>query len=123
MLPSLEFALKPDLLRPGEDASPLWDMSFPGAILPGPVEDSTRLAEDQEHGRRKRSTRRPRTRGCLLKGCEQRFHPLDARRAIAVRGAGERRGNGRGGRRPGETFQGASNHLRTTRVQRRPASC
>ena len=45
----------------------------------GPVEDSTRPAEDQEHGRRKRSTRRPRTRGCLLKGCEQRFHPLDAR--------------------------------------------
>jgi len=45
----------------------------------GPIEDSTRPAEEQEHCRRKRSTRRPRARGCLLKGCEQRFHPLDAR--------------------------------------------
>lgn len=45
----------------------------------GPDEDSTRPAEDQEHGRRKRPPRRPRTRVCLLKGCEQRFHPRQAR--------------------------------------------
>jgi hypothetical protein len=45
----------------------------------GPDEDSTRPAADQEHGRRKRPTRRPRTRGCLLKGCNQRFHPREAR--------------------------------------------
>ena len=45
----------------------------------GPVEDSTRPAKDQEHGGRKRPTRRPRTRGCLLKGCHQRFRPLEAR--------------------------------------------
>jgi hypothetical protein len=45
----------------------------------GPVEDFTRLAEDQEHGRRKRPTRRRRTRTCLLKGCEQRFRPREAR--------------------------------------------
>lgn len=29
-----EFAVKPDLLRPGEDASPLRGMSFPGGALP-----------------------------------------------------------------------------------------
>ena len=45
----------------------------------GPDEDSTRPADDQEHGRRKRPTRRPRTRGCLLKGCNRRFHPREAR--------------------------------------------
>ncbi len=45
----------------------------------GPAEDSTLLAGDQESGQRKGPTRRPRTRGCLLKGCEQRFHPLQAR--------------------------------------------
>jgi len=45
----------------------------------GPVEDSTRPAEDQEHGTAARSGCRPRnaprTRRCLLKGCEQPFHP------------------------------------------------
>jgi hypothetical protein len=44
----------------------------------GPVEDSTRSAQDQEHGGRKRLTRRPRARGCLLKGCNQRFRPVKA---------------------------------------------
>jgi len=45
-----------------------------------PDEDSTRPAEDQEHGGwRKRPARRPRTRSCLLKGCDQRFHPRQAR--------------------------------------------
>jgi hypothetical protein len=45
----------------------------------GPVEDSTRPAQDQEHGGRERLTRRPRTRSCLLKGCDQRFRPVEAR--------------------------------------------
>jgi len=45
----------------------------------GPVEDSTRSAQGQEHGGRKRLARRPRTRGCLLKGCDQRFRPVAAR--------------------------------------------
>ena len=45
----------------------------------GPVEDSTRPAKDQKPGRRRCATRRPRTRRCLLKGCEQRFHPRRAR--------------------------------------------
>lgn len=40
----------------------------------GPPESPTPQAENQE-GRRKRLARRPRTRRCLLKGCEQRFHP------------------------------------------------
>lgn len=44
----------------------------------GPAEDSTCAAEDREHGRRKRPTRRPRTRSCLLKGCERRFRPQRA---------------------------------------------
>ena len=45
----------------------------------GPDEDSTLPAEDREHGRRKRPARRPRTRCCLLKGCERRFRPQRAR--------------------------------------------
>jgi hypothetical protein len=44
----------------------------------GPPESPTPQAENQE-GRRKRLARRPRTRHCLLKGCEQRFHPRQAR--------------------------------------------
>ena len=45
----------------------------------GPVEDSTHLAPVQQHGGGKRPTRRPRTRACLLKGCERRFRPVAAR--------------------------------------------
>jgi hypothetical protein len=44
----------------------------------GPPESPTGQSENQE-GRRKRSTRRPRKRLCLLKGCEKRFHPRQAR--------------------------------------------
>lgn len=44
----------------------------------GPPESATRQAGNQE-GRRKRLARRPRMRRCLLKGCEQRFHPRQAR--------------------------------------------
>ncbi len=40
----------------------------------GPPENRTNPAEKQE-ARRRQSTRRPRKRCCLLKGCEQRFHP------------------------------------------------
>jgi hypothetical protein len=45
----------------------------------GPPESPTRHPENQEAGQRKRSARRPRLRRCLLKGCEQRFHPRQAR--------------------------------------------
>jgi hypothetical protein len=44
----------------------------------GPSESPTGQAENQE-GRRKRLARRPRTRLCLLKGCEERFHPRQSR--------------------------------------------
>jgi hypothetical protein len=44
----------------------------------GPSERPTGHPENQE-GRPKRLARRPRTRLCLLKGCEQRFHPRQAR--------------------------------------------
>lgn len=45
----------------------------------GPPEDCTRQADDQERGGgRKRPARRPRTRPCLLKGCERPFRPLRA---------------------------------------------
>jgi hypothetical protein len=44
----------------------------------GPPENPTGHRENQE-GRGKRLTRRPRMRCCLLKGCEQRFHPRQAR--------------------------------------------
>src|SRR6266581_1818231 len=45
----------------------------------GPPENRTKPAEKQECGQRRRVHRRPRTRQCLLKGCEQRFHPRQAR--------------------------------------------
>ena len=44
----------------------------------GPPENPTGHPENQE-GRRKRLPRRPRMRCCLLKGCEERFHPRQAR--------------------------------------------
>jgi hypothetical protein len=44
----------------------------------GPFESLTGQAKNQE-GRRKRLARRPRRRPCLLKGCEQRFTPRQAR--------------------------------------------
>jgi hypothetical protein len=43
-----------------------------------PSENPTNPAEKQAAGRRQLA-RRPRTRRCLLKGCEQRFHPRRAR--------------------------------------------
>jgi hypothetical protein len=43
----------------------------------GPPESATGHPENQE-GRRKRLARRPRRRRCLLKGCEQCFHPRQA---------------------------------------------
>jgi hypothetical protein len=52
----------------------------------GPVEDSTRPDEEQEHGRRKHPTRRPRTRSCLLKGCERRFSPQRAQQRYCSEG-------------------------------------
>jgi hypothetical protein len=49
----------------------------------GPPENSTRHPENQGAGRRKRRARGRRgvlrTRRCLLKGCEQHFHPRQAR--------------------------------------------
>ena len=43
----------------------------------GPPENPTAYPENQE-GRRRRLPCRPRKRCCLLKGCEQRFHPRQA---------------------------------------------
>ncbi len=45
----------------------------------GPPENPTRHLEKQGARRRKQSVRRPRARKCLLKGCEQWFHPRHAR--------------------------------------------
>ena len=44
----------------------------------GPSESATGKGKRQG-GRPKRGARRPRVRKCLLKGCEQRFHPRNAR--------------------------------------------
>jgi len=67
-------------LCPGEEGIPLQGLSFWESSPPvGPPESPTRHLENQEGGRRKRLPRRPRMRGCLLKGCEQRFHPRQAR--------------------------------------------
>jgi len=54
----------------------------------GPPESPTGHPENQE-GRPKRSARRPRTRLCLLKGCEQRFHPHQARQLYCSEGCRE----------------------------------
>ena len=63
-------------MRPGEEYDPLQGRSFWESSPPmGPPESATRQPENQEAGRRKRLPRRPRMRRCLLKGCEQRFHP------------------------------------------------
>src|SRR5580700_9216165 len=45
----------------------------------GPPKSPTSHPENQEGGPRKRLARRPRSRRCLLKGCEQRFRPRRAR--------------------------------------------
>jgi hypothetical protein len=45
----------------------------------GPLESVTRPHKNQAAGRRKRRARRPRARGCLLKGCEQPVRPRNAR--------------------------------------------
>jgi hypothetical protein len=45
----------------------------------GPSESPTRHRQNQVARRPKRRTRRPRRRTCLLKGCEQKFHPRRAR--------------------------------------------
>jgi hypothetical protein len=44
----------------------------------GPPESRTGHPENQE-GRPRRLARQPRTRCCLLKGCDQRFRPRQAR--------------------------------------------
>jgi len=55
----------------------------------GPPESPTSHPENQEAGRRKRMARRPRMRRCLLKGCEQRFHPRQARQRYCSEGCRE----------------------------------
>jgi len=45
----------------------------------GPPENATRQSENQERTGRTRPVRRPRTHRCLLKGCEHRFRPRQAR--------------------------------------------
>ena len=45
----------------------------------GPPENPTSNPAQQAARWRRRAVRRPRARRCLLKGCEQRFHPRQAR--------------------------------------------
>jgi len=54
----------------------------------GPPESPTSRPENQE-GRRRRLPRRPRMRCCLLKGCERRFHPRQARQRYCSEGCRE----------------------------------
>jgi hypothetical protein len=55
----------------------------------GPHENATRHGERQAARGRKRPSRRPRTRRCLLKGCEQRFRPRHARQRYCSDGCRE----------------------------------
>ena len=52
----------------------------------GLSENPTRHRENQAAGRRKHGARRPRQRPCLLKGCEQYFHPRQARQRYCSEG-------------------------------------
>ena len=52
----------------------------------GPPENPTRHHEKQVARRRKRAAARPRSRWCLLKGCEQRFGPQHARQRYCSEG-------------------------------------
>jgi hypothetical protein len=45
----------------------------------GPSRESYRPSLENQEGRRRRLACRPRMRRCLLKGCEQSFHPRQAR--------------------------------------------
>ena len=45
----------------------------------GPPQNHTGNPAKQAGGRRRQAVRRPRARRCLLKGCEQHFHPREAR--------------------------------------------
>jgi len=54
----------------------------------GPPESPTGHSENQE-GRPKRLAHRPRTRLCLLKGCEQRFHPRQTHQRYCSKGCRE----------------------------------
>ena len=45
----------------------------------GPPENPTRRCENQARAGRTRPAHRPRSRRCLLKGCERPFHPEQAR--------------------------------------------
>jgi hypothetical protein len=75
----------------------------------GPPESPTRHSENQEADRRKRLARRPRTRRCLLKGCEQRFHPRQARQRYCserCREAARRWSRGKAQQRYRETAAG-----------------
>jgi hypothetical protein len=65
-------------------ARSFWESSPPMGLFKG----ATGGREKQE-GRRKRLARRPRMRRCLLKGCEQRFHPQQARRRYCSQGCRE----------------------------------
>jgi len=59
---------------------PLQGKSFWESSPPmGPAKSVTRPRKDRAAGRRKRRARKPRPRSCLLKGCEQKFHPQRAR--------------------------------------------
>ena len=55
----------------------------------GPHENPTRHDERQAARARKRPSHRPRTRWCLLKGCEQRFRPRHARQRYCSDGCRE----------------------------------
>ncbi len=73
----------------GAAAVPLQGLSFWESSPPmGPPENLTSQHENQE-GRRRRLPCRPRTRRCLLKGCEQRFHPRQARQRYCSEGCRE----------------------------------
>src|SRR5258707_6241959 len=86
----------------------------------GPPESPTGHPENQE-GRTKRSVRRPRMRLCLLKGCEQRFHPQQARQRYCsgrCREAARKWSSRKAQERYRETAAGQQNRNRQSRRYR-----
>ena len=87
----------------------------------GPPESPTGHPENQE-GRRKRLARQPRTRCCLLKGCERRFHPRQARQRYCSERRGGRRNSDTGRRRRSQQKRNGQGRRYRDRVKnRKPA--
>jgi hypothetical protein len=71
-------------MRVPSRARSFWESSPPMGLFKGATG-----GHENQGGRRKRLAHRPRMRRCLLKGCEQRFRPRQARQRYCSQGCRE----------------------------------